>query len=306
MSAILGEVTLLNRSRLAQARYLTVALAAVLSACGSESRPGSTPTPPPSLVEARPYGLTVPSGYRTSTPTPLVLLLHGYGSSGRAQADYFGLRSDAEEHGYLLAHPDGLVDSRGSRFWNATDACCNFYGNPVNDVAYLGAVIDDVAAHYSVDPRRVFVIGHSNGGFMAHRLACEIGGRLAAVVSLAGAVWANPGSCPAANPVNVLQVHGDADETILYRGRPNYPSAPETVAIWAQKNRCDGALEAAGADKDLDMQIPGSETRTESHAGCPPGGAAGLWTIQGGGHIPRLGASWADEVWTYLSAHAKP
>jgi polyhydroxybutyrate depolymerase len=44
-------------------------------------------------------------------------------------------------------------------------------------VAYLGAVIDDVAAHYTVDPKRFFVIGHSNGGFMAHRLACEIGGR---------------------------------------------------------------------------------------------------------------------------------
>lgn len=296
-----------DRSLLARAKCLAVVVAAVLGACGGESRPeaAATPTPPPTLVGMRPYGLAVPGSYRASTPTPLVVVLHGYGSSGRAQAEYFGLLADAEEHGYLLAYPDGLVDPRGSRFWNATDACCNFYGSSVDDVAYLGAVIDDVAARYTVDPRRVFVIGHSNGGFMAHRLACEIGGRLAAVVSLAGATWQNPGACPAANPVNVLQVHGDADETIRYTGGPGYPSAPETVAIWAQKNRCAGVLEA-GADKDLDEQIPGMETRTESYLGCAPGGAADLWTMRGGGHVPRLGASWADEVWAYFSAHPKP
>jgi polyhydroxybutyrate depolymerase len=150
------------------------------------------------------------------------------------------------------------------------------------------------------------VIGHSNGGFMAHRLACEIGGRIAAVVSLAGAVWRNPGNCPALATVNVLQVHGDTDETILYEGNSFYPSAPQTVATWAQKDRCNGALEASGAHKDLDLQISGPETRPQSYAGCPPGGAVDLWTIEGGGHIPRLGTSWADEVWTYFSTHAKP
>lgn len=294
-----------DRSARARVKLLAVVLATGLSACGDESRPEPAATPSPSLVALRPYGLAVPGAYRASTPAPLVVVLHGYGSGGRAQAEYFGLLADAEEHGYLLAYPDGLVDPRGNRFWNATDGCCNFYGSSVNDVAYLGAVIDDVASRYTVDAKRVFVVGHSNGGFMAHRLACEIGGRLAAVVSLAGAVWQNPGACPAVSPVNVLQVHGDADETISYTGGPSYPSALQTAALWAQKNRCSGALEA-GVDKDLDVQLPGLETRAESYAGCPPGGAVGLWTIQGGGHIPRLGASWADEVWAYFSAHAKP
>jgi polyhydroxybutyrate depolymerase len=294
-------------SRRAEAA-VAFALAAALGACGTDSRPSPTVTPSPtrSLVEARPYGFQAPASYRASTPTPLVVVLHGYGSNGRQQADYFGLPADAEEHGYLLAYPDGLEDPRGSRFWNATDACCNFYGNPVDDVAYLGAVIDDVAAHYTVDPKRIFVIGHSNGGFMAHRLACEIGGRIAAIVSLAGATWRNPAMCSATAPINVLQVHGTADQTIAYAGNGVYPSAPETVAIWAQKNRCAGALEGSGADKDLDLGIAGRETRASSYAGCPAGGAADLWTIEGGGHIPNLGPSWADEAWAYFSAHAKP
>jgi polyhydroxybutyrate depolymerase len=235
-----------------------------------------------------------------------VLVLHGYGASGRQQAEYFGLLADAEEHGYLLAYPDGLIDPRGSRFWNATDACCNFYGRAVDDVAYLGAVLDDVATRYTVDPRRVFVIGHSNGGFMAHRLACDIGGRLAAVISMAGATWRNPASCPAPAAVHVLQVHGDADQTILYAGSIAYPSAADTVATWAQKNRCTGPLEVLGPELDLDAGVTGAETRLEGYAGCPPGGAADLWTIEGGAHIPGLGPSWADAAWEYFTAHPKP
>jgi polyhydroxybutyrate depolymerase len=257
-------------------------------------------------VQARPYGLLVPASYRAASPAPLVVVLHGYGSNGRQQAEYFGLLADAEEHGYLLAYPDGLTDPRGSRFWNATDACCNFYGSLVDDVAYLSAVIDDVAARYSVDPKRVFVIGHSNGGFMAHRLACDIGGRLAAVISLAGDNWRSAARCPAGAVVNVLQVHGDADETISYLGNGVYPSALESVSIWAQKNRCLGTLEGRGGDKDLDLGITGAETRVEGFGDCPPGGAADLWTIESGRHIPRLGTSWADEAWAYFSAHPKP
>jgi pimeloyl-ACP methyl ester carboxylesterase len=81
----------------------------------------------------------------------------------------------------------GQQDRRGHRFWSATDACCNLDGLAVDDVAYLRAVIRDVSARHAVDPRRVFIVGHSNGGFMAHRMACEASDLVAAVVSLAGA-----------------------------------------------------------------------------------------------------------------------
>jgi polyhydroxybutyrate depolymerase len=290
---------------------LPIALA-MLSGCGGGGDYGSVgPTPAPSaspvpLVEARPYALKTPTGYRPSTPAPLVIVLHGYGSDGLNQAQYFGFLAGADKHGYLLAYPDGLIDVAGKRFWNATDACCNFYGNAVDDVAYLGAVVDDVVARYNVDPKRVYVAGHSNGGFMAHRLGCDRGDRFAAVVSLAGAVWQDASRCSALSLVNVLQVHGDADQTILYTGASAYPSAPQTVATWAEKNGCRGLLEAAGADKDLDTGIRGAETETASYEGCPPGGSVGLWTIRGGAHVPALGPAWEDEVWTYFQAHPKP
>ncbi len=298
-----GKMNVMRARRLA----LLATVVVWIGGCGNASRPPEpAPTPTPSLVAARPFGLKVPSGYTAAVATPLVLVLHGYSASGQGQAAYFGLLADADEHGYLLAYPDGTVDSSGNRFWNATDACCNFYGRSVDDVAYLGAVIDDVAARYNVDARRVFVVGHSNGGFMAHRLACDLSGRLAAAVSLAGAVWKQPDKCQPASKVAVLQVHGDADDTILYAGNAAYPSALETVALWAQRNGCGGALMPSGPDKDLDTSLAGAETVTEGHEECAPGGAADLWTIRGGRHVPALGPAWADALWEYFRAHPKP
>jgi polyhydroxybutyrate depolymerase len=297
-----------------------VVMVALVNGCGSDEAGGDAGGAPPAdagtgspdanpLIVARPYDLQVPASYDASEPTPLVILLHGYSATGFVQVRYFGLLDGSQAHGYLIAYPEGLVDSNGKQFWNATDGCCNFDDNPVDDVAYLGAIIDDVEATYNVDHKRVFIIGHSNGGFMAHRLACELGDRIAAIVSLAGMTWLDPAKCPAADKVNVLQVHGDADDTIPYAGSPYYPSAAGTVATWATKNGCAGAnaIGEGGDPVDLVVDLPGAETTKQSYAGCPEGGAVDFWTIHGGSHIPMFDpAVWEDSVWKWMAAHPKP
>jgi polyhydroxybutyrate depolymerase len=268
---------------------------------------GST-VPGAELIAARPYRLKIPAGHDDTTPTPLVVLFHGYGASGLTQDNYFGLSAHADAEGFLLATPDGTFDSTGKRFWNATDACCNFENKPVDDVAYFHAIVEDVKSRHAVDPRRIFVIGHSNGGFMSHRLACDAAATLAGLVSLAGAGWADTAKCQPAEPVAVLQVHGTNDTTIQYGGGAilgkAYPSAPVTVSDWAARNGCASAA-TAGTSKDLVPALSGAETAVTYHADCD-GGAAELWTIQGGGHIPAFNSSWASEIYAFLKAHPKP
>jgi polyhydroxybutyrate depolymerase len=200
----------------------------------------SAATPEPSgdpLILARPYALRVPTGYRAGTPMPLVIVLHGYGTDGVVADELFGFGTILDERGFLLALPNGVPGRNGLRFWNATDACCDFGRTGVDDVAYLRAVIDDVGARYTIDPKRIFAVGHSNGGFMAHRLACDLSDRIAAIVSLAGAVWADPSSCRPTEPISVAQLHGTADFLIRFDGGKlagvPYPGAVETVAMWA-------------------------------------------------------------------------
>src|SRR5260221_19774 len=116
----------------------------------------------------------------------------------------------ADEKPVLYASADGTVDVTSLRCWNATDACCDIYSKPVDDVAYASAIIDDVESKYSVDRKRIYLLGHSNGGFMVHRLACDLSSRVAAVVSLAGMTWDDAGKCAPTDRVSVLQMHGNA------------------------------------------------------------------------------------------------
>ncbi len=262
------------------------------------------------LVAARPYKSKVPAKYDASKPTPLVILLHGYSADGAGQEAYFKLGKVADEKTFLYAYPDGTIDAGGKRFWNASTACCDFLGTKVDDVAYLTAIIDDMSARYNVDKKRIYFVGHSNGGFMAYRMACDLSSRVAAIVSLAGTMDDVNSACKPSSPVSVLHVHGDADGTIAYPGGrvatsvPPYLGARETVAAWAPKANCTGALAPSGADLDLDTGLAGAETKSEGFV-CT-GAAVQLWTIQGGAHIPALQDTWAGLVWSFLEAHPKP
>jgi len=259
------------------------------------------------LVAARPYALMVPTGYHASTAVPLLILLHGYGASGAIEEGYLKLGPLAEAQTFLYATPNGTVDQGGRRFWNATDACCNLYGSSVDDVAYLGAVIDDVQSKYNVDSKRIYFVGHSNGGFMAHRLACELSPRIAGIVSLAGAQWENLSRCMPTDRVAVLEIHGTADATIPYDGgaigQSPFPSAPVTISDWAALNGC-GAIDNSAPNLDIESALPGAETSVTSYDNCP-GGAAVLWTINGGSHIPSLQPTWPSVIYGFLSAHPK-
>jgi len=286
-------------------RRWSASVVVILLAAGVLALPSTAASP----TAERPYGLKVPAGYDGHHPVPLVVLLHGYGSSGEQQAGYFGLLDEADKAGFLLAYPDGTQDRVGRRFWNATDACCDFFHSGVDDVAYLDAVIGDVSARYDVDPARIYVVGHSNGAFMSHRYACDRAGRVAAIVTLAGMTWKDQTRCPAGSAVSVLHVHGRDDMTVSYQGGATpegvYPGAVETVDDWAAKDGCRGALAVTGRKLDLDQAIPGDETDEATWSGCPSGVSVTLWTIEGGGHVPAFNANWAPALWDFLASHPK-
>lgn len=261
------------------------------------------------LIAQRPYDVVVPPTYDGATPMPLVILLHGFSADATTQDLYLGLSSAANRRGFLLAKPNGTPNAALLRFWNATDACCAF-GADVDDVAYLTAVMNDMQRRFAVDPKRVYFVGHSNGGFMSHRMACDRSGRVAAIASLAGAVWNDASRCNPTEPVSVLEAHGTADTVIWYTGGLNgtawYPGAEETVATWADKNGCSGAKARLRPDADYVYDLLGAETERYAYGGCPSGGAVELWKMVGATHLPTFNPAWVDAVYDWLLAHPKP
>ena len=255
--------------------------------------------------------LTVPEGYDPDVPTPLIVTLHGYSGNGEGHDRSWGISALADEYNVLTIAPDGEQEPGGNRnrYWNASDACCNFYGTETDDSGYIRGLIDEIKAAYNVDPGRVYVIGHSNGGFMSYRMAYEHSDVVAAIVSLAGASHADQRD-PPPHPVHVLQIHGTDDATIAYRGgelRENrYPGAIRSVMRWAGYNGCDMSRNSREM-RDLDASLPGHETGVmKFNTGCRDGGSAELWTISDGSHGPVYSESWAAQIVEWLLAHPKP
>ena len=267
----------------------------------------------------RPVTVHVPPTYDPARPAPLVIVLHGYGSSGREHDAYFHLGELAMQRGYLYAYPDGTLDDDGNRFWNATDACCDFDRKGVDDAAYLAGVIGEIEASFAVDPKRIDLIGHSNGGFMSYAMACAHADTIAAIISLAGATFAKSADCHATVPVAIVQVHGTVDDTVLFTGgtldlgpglsMAPYPGADASVAAWA---KTDGCASSSIVDEkvDVDVRLGTAAVPAESSVtrwiGCRPGGAAELWTIPGGDHAPTISDAFPTAVLDFFAAHPKP
>jgi len=259
-----------------------------------------------------PVPVFVPADYDPDTPTPLIILLHGYMNNGQEVEDWWQLASLVDEYGFLYAYPTGTTDLFGFEFWNATDACCNLFGSSVNDSAYLANVVAQMQATYNVDPRQIHFAGHSNGGFMSYRMACDHADMVASIVSLSGATYQDPADCTPANPVHTLEIHGTADGVISYNGGciplgGCYPGAVQTAQTWAAYNGCSTTGQPQPGALDIDASIAGAETQvTWYHDGCDEGGSTELWTVNGGPHSPNLTADFNRMVVEYLLSHPKP
>jgi len=257
----------------------------------------------------RPFTLVLPNNYQPNTPAPLIIGLHGYTAEAPYAQSYFELGKVADAKGILTVYPSGTKDSNGYLFWNATPACCNFDSSTVDDEAYLLSIIDSVSKDYAVDPARIYIMGHSNGGFMAHRMACNQSDRIAAIVSISGATFSNPKSCKPTSPVNVLQIHSTNDDVITYTGgylfSSAYPSARKTIDLWGKINQCGKKPYRVLPRLDLDRKLSGTETTVMRYKGCKTGATPELWTINKGKHAPEFSATFAESVVGFLLSHPK-
>ena len=306
-----------HRDAVRRGRMIALACALVLLAgCVAGAAPqqarmssAASPTPGESTttveVAGRPVHLYIPATRGSGAPSALVVVLHGYTGDAAGTVEFFGLRPLADQRGFAIAAPQGTTDSQGNTFWNASRACCNFQGSGVDDSAFLSLVVATVVAAQAIDPSRVYVVGHSNGGFMAHTFACEHADQVAAIASLAGAMDSDA-ACDPAQPVSVLQVHGSADDTILYDGgqinAQPYTSAAATVARWRTADLCPGDVRP-GARLDADANVVGKDLTGTTWTNCQNGTEVALWTVAGGSHIPTLTPAFTAALVDWLEAH---
>lgn len=312
-----------TRTRLT-ATCLAIAAMLALAACAAPATPVTGPaSPPPSASggttapahvagsarsisfdgRVRTYQIYVPSTASSTAAVPLLVALHGGGGSGARFEQVSGFDEVAEAAGFIVVYPDA-VSPPGDRMttWNAGDCCGYAARTDVDDVGFVQAVIAAVTAQYHVDPRRIFLAGHSNGGMLAYRMACESSVDIAAIGVQSTTLEYAP--CRPRAPVSFLHIHGTADTNIPITGghgsevsQVDFLPPPQAAATLAAADGCGSASSPAP-----DPTLPGAQQQTWT--ACPPGVAAEFVTVPGAAHA-WMNTS-AQQIWSFLSAHPAP
>jgi polyhydroxybutyrate depolymerase len=247
----------------------------------------------------RPAELFLPLVDQSSNPSGVLINLHGYSGDSISQTNYTFLKQAALDAGLAFIAPDGMKDRTGNRFWNASNACCDFAKSGVNDVEYIDGLIDEMSDAFDLDKSRIYLFGHSNGHFMSYQFLCASKNQIAAIAGLAGSMDLDPAQC-SGKTANVLHIHGDADATILYTGgalfSQSYPSVDEVVKRWSNNNQC-----TAKPENQLDVIAAMSGTETTSYPFDCSKGSLELWKLNGGVHVPILDRGFADKVVSWLT-----
>lgn len=243
----------------------------------------------------RSYTVYLPPGADGRRAVPLVVALHGGGSSGtdldRRQG--LGLGGLADREDVISVFPNAV-----ERNWNDGRTRTGFRAHEENidDVAFIRALVRRLAARYPIDKGRIYVVGGSNGGMMALRLACEAADMFAGVAAVIANMPADLGPrCRPSRAIPVMVMNGTADRIMPYKGgdvrlmRRRYSrvwSTRRTVDLFARRNGCPE--EARRIYRRNDYRRDETLVMLEIYRPCRDRSEVALFTIEGGGHTwPR-------------------
>ncbi|MGH2999406.1 MAG: alpha/beta hydrolase family esterase [Gaiellaceae bacterium] len=258
----------------------------------------------------------VPVGYTGNARVPLVLNLHGSGSTAKQQEKFSAMDAAADAHHFLVAYPQGLIPEGSGFDWNVPGAPLvggrKTPAAAADDISFITKLVSELERRYCIDSRMVFAVGFSGGSRLVSALACDDSGVFAAVGIVSG--LRHPQPCPATRPVPIVAFHGTADPVDPYGGHGQAYwtySVPTAERDWADEEHC--------ATTPLTSH-PAQTVELVRYARCRDRSTVELYTISGEGHEwpggPSLPAGYvavlgaqsnaidADAImWSFFAAH---
>lgn len=255
------------------------------------------------------YLVHIPESYDKNKKTSLVMVFHGGGGNARKGPEYFGLNSKSDKEGFIVVYPEGSkkeVFGKTFAAWNAGRCCGDALKSNIDDVGFVSKMINKMKADFSIDDKRIFATGMSNGAQMSYRLACELSEEIAAIAPSGSQGTFD--DCHPKRHVPVLHIQGKADPCSLYEGGDcggcaskfwneigipvdyeNWKcvSIPDYIEQWRTRNGC---LEKT----DVIFQNKGATC--VAYKGCQDGADVELCTIE------SLGHNWAGRTSYSLDA----
>jgi polyhydroxybutyrate depolymerase len=256
----------------------------------------------------RSFWLDVPES--RAKDAALVFVFHGYTGSAESIRESSGFSAVAEEHGFVVAYPQGTIDSRGNAFFNVG---YSFHQNSsVDDVRFVrelaAALVDDLG----LNPNAIFSTGMSNGGDMSYFLASRPDPFVRAIAPVAGTmmVAGHEGFIPRKR-VPVMEVHGTDDSITRWAGDLEdadgwgaYFGTLDVMRLWT-----DG-YELEHSESTFFSQPSSEQKPIRLHRWWTSRDDTEvvLYEIQGGKHVwpeslGRKGISLAEEIWMFLQKY---
>jgi polyhydroxybutyrate depolymerase len=259
----------------------------------------------------RSHVIHIPRDLDLSIPVPVILAFHGGYGTPESFAQNTGLYERGGRAGFVVVFPEGY-----KRSWNAGDCCGPAHKQNIDDVAFINALLDDLATLLTIDSRRIYATGFSNGGKFTYRLGCELSDRIAAIAVVGASLGLD--ICKPKRHMPLLHIHGMADRHAPFQGGDSarrqsgeHRGIPQTLDLWLGRDGCK-------AEKRITLQR-GAVTCT-TYPPCGQHAEVILCTIQGMGHqwpggkvvLPsRLGAgntdiSATDMIIEFFRSHPLP
>ncbi len=255
----------------------------------------------------REYILYIPANYTGNTLVPVVFNFHGYTANAAQQMRYGDFRPLAEQHGFLIVHPQGTIDIHGNTHFNVGRG-----RSTTDDVGFTAALIEELSSSYMIDSKRIYSTGMSNGAFMSYRLACELNDKIAAIASVTGSmVKEQQNNCTILHPTPILEIHGTSDHVIPYDGNNDFEAITDVLNFWTVSNNGDITAVITAIEDSNTTDDTTAEHHVYAHG--DNGVTVEHFKIIGGTHkwpgnpYPSSGTNYdidtATEIWKFFSKY---
>jgi polyhydroxybutyrate depolymerase len=254
----------------------------------------------------RTFTIHVPQGYDPKKPMPVMILNHGLSQTGQLIEEQFNANKVSDRDGFIAIYPDSVnwFDVKDLRTWDSGNGLV-LPGQHSGDIQFMDNIINTAKAQLNVDDRRVFMVGHSNGGMMTYAAAPALSGELAGIGILSSTMSGHEPQPK--EPLTLFNAHGTADSIIPYEGITDTPPVLRDVGVPVFQPATFGTdyyKKLDGITEPYTVTRNGKQTIITA-ANPANGTAVEQVTIDGADHVWGDSEQVLEQAWNFLKDHPR-